>query len=265
MLAPGDASAELVKVNGVSLEVKRFEGTCPHLPTLIFLHEGLGCVDMWRDFPDKLVQLTGCPALVYSRQGYGRSDSCLLPRTTHYMHGEASEVLPKLIHALGIRGHVLVGHSNGASIALIYAGSETASGLEGVVSMSPHVHCERLTVETIREAKSAFRDEDLRSRLAKYHFENVDCAFWGWCDAWLDPDFAFWNIEEFLPRIEVPQLVLQGTDDPYGTMAHAWAIKDRAQGSVDLHALDGCGHSPFKDQEEKSLDAIQAFVRRLTQ
>jgi pimeloyl-ACP methyl ester carboxylesterase len=255
---------EFLRVAGVNLEVRRYEGIAAGLPTLIFLHEGLGCVDMWRDFPGRLVQLTGCPAFVYSRRGYGRSDACSLPRDLRFMHDEALDVLPEVINAAGIESHILIGHSDGASIALISAGAAATCDLAGAVSMAPHVFCEELSVQSIRAARTAFQDGDLRSRLAKYHFENVDCAFWGWNDVWLNPEFIHWNIEEFLPGITVPQLILQGENDQYGTAAQVEAIKKQSGGGVTVHMLADCGHSPYREQANQSVEAISTFVNSLT-
>ncbi|MFN3398696.1 MAG: alpha/beta fold hydrolase, partial [Ferrovibrio sp.] len=163
------------------------------LPVLVFLHEGLGCVALWKDFPDQLAQATGLPALVYSRIGYGGSSACALPRPITYMHDEGETGLPDLLTALGIQSHILIGHSDGASIALIYAGKDR-DGLKGVAVMAPHVFCEDISVRSIRAADKAYAEGDLKARLAKYHGDNVDCAFRGWCDSWLNPDFHHWNI-----------------------------------------------------------------------
>ncbi len=252
-----------LNVSGVRLEVKKFHGVVHKAPTLIFLHEGLGCIDMWRDFPEKLVQLTGCPALVYSRRGYGRSQPCELPRPLNYMHIEAMDVLPQLLAAAAIEDYILVGHSDGGSISLIHAGSCVGDGLRGIVTMAPHVFCETLSVRSIAQARQAFLDNGLRERLAKYHGENTDGAFWGWNGAWLDPNFMHWNIEEFLADIKVPQLVLQGEDDQYGTPAQVQAIAKQAGAPVAVCMLADCGHSPYKEQESLSLKLIVDFVTPL--
>lgn len=250
---------DFMAVDGVRLEVRRFPGAADR-PTLVFLHEGLGCIDMWRDFPARLSHATGCPALVYSRCGYGRSDACELPRPLTYMHREGLEVLPALLDAADIGDHILIGHSDGGSIALINAGGAPASGLKAVVSMSAHVFCETLSVSSIAEAKKFYREASLRERLAKYHGDNVDCAFWGWNDAWLHPDFMQWNIEEYLPLIALPQLVIQGEDDQYGTVAQVESIEKFSAGPVRVCLLEDCGHSPYKEQAGKSLQAMVDFI-----
>jgi pimeloyl-ACP methyl ester carboxylesterase len=239
-------------------------GTALHdasLPVLVFLHEGLGCVGLWKDFPDGVAAATGLPALVYSRIGYGGSDPCALPRPITYMHDEAQDMLPALLQALGIQRHILVGHSDGASIALIYAGSAHRDGLLGVVAMAPHVFCEEISVTSIRAAGKAYAEGDLRARLAKYHGDNVDCAFRGWCDSWLNPDFLHWNIEGHVDRIAVPVLVIQGEDDEYGTRAQVDSIERRA--GAETLMLPACGHSPQRDQPDACQRAITGFTSRL--
>lgn len=252
-----------IEVADVHLEARWLAGKNDDSPVVIFLHEGLGCLDMWRDFPEKVVEQTGCHALVYSRQGYGRSDACSVPRPLTYMHIEALEVLPRLLKVTQVDDYILVGHSDGGSISLIHAGGTSARGLRGIVTMAPHVFCEELTVKSIAEAGVAYGQTDLRNRLAAYHYDNVDRAFWGWNKAWLDPAFMAWNIEEFLPAIKLPQLLIQGEDDQYGTVAQVEAIKSRSGGSVEVALLADCGHSPYKEQAEQSLALISGFVNRL--
>lgn len=229
-------------------------------PTLIFLHEGLGSVSLWRDFPARLASATGCGALVYSRAGYGASSPCSLPRPLSYMHDEAREVLPALLAATGIRRHLLIGHSDGASIALIHAGACPEPGLAGVICEAPHVFTEDVSVASIRQADEAYRTTDLRTRLARHHGDNVDLAFRGWADAWLDPAFLHWNIEEFPPAIDVPMLLIQGRDDEYGTLAQIDAIEQGAGADCNRLVLRDCGHSPHRDQPERTFDAMAAFV-----
>lgn len=231
------------------------------LPVLVFLHEGLGSVALWKDFPDSVAAATGLPVLVYSRLGYGGSDACALPRSLTYMHEEGEGVLPQLLQALGVQKHILVGHSDGASISLINAGSGERPDLLGVVAMAPHVFCEQISVTSIRAAGKAYAEGDLKSRLEKYHGANVDCAFRGWCDAWLDPAFMRWNIEAYVDRITVPVLVIQGEDDEYGTAAQVDSIVRRA--GAESVMLPGCGHSPQRDQPDATLRAITAFSRTI--
>lgn len=232
-------------------------------PVLVFLHEGLGSVAQWRDFPDQVAAAAGLPALVYSRVGYGGSDPCNLPRPLTYMHEEGERELPALLNALGIRRHILIGHSDGASIALIYAGADKRNGLLGVAVLAPHSFCEEVSVVSIAAADRAYAETDLRARLAKYHGSNVDGAFRGWCDAWLHPDFMQWNIEAYVDRITVPVLVIQGEDDEYGTTAQVDAIAHRAKGGVEVLLLPNCGHSPQRDQASAAREALARFAARL--
>ncbi len=232
-------------------------------PTLVFLHEGLGCVAIWRDFPDKVAEATGCGVFIYSRAGYGRSTPVPVPRPLTYMHREGLEVLPRLLAHLGLGPVVLVGHSDGASIALVHAGGTPAPDVKGVVCLAPHVMNEEICVASIRQAKIAYEGGDLRQRLMKLHHDNVDCAFWGWNGAWLDPDFMKWNLEEFLPGIRVPVMVIQGRDDEYGSHAQYDSIKAKAGAGAEVVLLDGCRHSPHKDQPVATLAAITRFVKSI--
>lgn len=232
------------------------------LPVVVFLHEGLGCVALWKDFPDQFAQATGLPVLVYSRIGYGGSSPCALPRPITYMHQEGERELPALLAALGIQKHILIGHSDGASISLIYAGAKEHADLRGVAVLAPHTFCEEISVTSIRAAGKAYAEGDLRARLARYHGDNVDVAFRGWCDAWLDPAFMQWNIESYVDRIRVPLLVIQGEEDEYGTAAQVERIARRLPHAETL-MLPACGHSPQRDQPAATLKALSAFVTRL--
>ncbi len=231
-------------------------------PTLVFLHEGLGCVALWRDFPRELAAATGCGALLYSRAGYGRSDACDLPRPTTYLHHEGLNVLPQVLSTLGVRDHVLVGHSDGGSVALVYAGGTAAPGLRGVVTEAAHVFNEEVTVASIRTVRASYLQGSLRARLAKYH-DHVDAAFWGWNDTWLSEKFWTWNLETFLPDIRVPLLALQGADDQYGTPAQLHAIAAGAGAACEVRLLPGCAHTPHFEQRDEVFAAMQAFVLRV--
>jgi pimeloyl-ACP methyl ester carboxylesterase len=215
---------------------------------------------MWRDFPDKVAAATGCSAIVYSRYGYGNSEVLREPRTVDYMHVEALQVLPQLLARLAVRDPVLIGHSDGASIALIHAAAHR--DVKGLVALAPHVFVEDVSVSSIAEAKTAFEATDLAQRLARHHADAAK-TFWGWNDIWLHPDFRRWNIEEVLPRIRCPLLVIQGFDDEYGSMAQLEAIARQAGGPVELLRLTDCRHSPHRDQPQVVLEAIARFVERL--
>lgn len=248
-----------VTINGRRIEYQWIAAATRTAPTLVFLHEGLGSVALWRDFPARVAAATGGAALVYSRHGYGGSDKLAAPRGVGYMHEEALETLPALLAALGIAEPVLIGHSDGASIALIHAGARRWT-VRGLVLEAPHVFVEDVTVTSIAAATEAWRTTDLRQRLARYH-DDVDGAFTGWNDIWLDPAFRAWNIEEVLPRIDCPVLVIQGADDEYGTPAQLAAIERKVKGPVEILLLSDCKHSPHRDQPEAVLAAIARFVR----
>ena len=229
-------------------------------PTIIFLHEGLGCVELWRDFPRKLVERTGLGALVYSRAGYGKSDTVTLPRSTRFMHDEAIVVLPQIIEQLHIRDAVLFGHSDGGSISLIYAGA-IKHKVRALVLEAPHVFAEEFGLKSILKARADYEQSDLRLKLQRYHGENVDCAFRGWNEVWLNPDFVHWNIEEYLPQINVPVLVLQGDEDQYGTWQQVERIENGCSGPVEAFLVKNCGHSPHREQPQVTLDHAVAFLK----
>ena len=252
---------------GVRLEVARFEpragalGSGPR-PTLVFLHEGLGSLGQWRDFPQALADATGCAAFAYSRRGYGRSAPIALPRPLSFMEDEARRTLPALLAAAGIEDAILVGHSDGASIALLYA-SDGHPRLKALVLEAPHVFVEELSLASIARARESYRKGDLRARLLRHHGENVDGAFCGWADAWLDPAFRGWNIEAALPRVRVPTLVIQGEDDEYGSLAQVESIERRLAGPVERLILPHCAHAPHRDQRAATLAAMTAFIVKL--
>ena len=259
------ATATQVLINGRRLEVAQLQPSFALLaaegkPAIVMLHEGLGSVSMWRDFPQRVADATGCEVLAYSRVGYGKSDPIDTQRNVRYMHDEALVTLPALLDALRIEGPILFGHSDGGSIALIFAGGADRR-LRGLIAMAPHVMVEAIAVAGIEQARVAYRSTDLPQRLARYH-DDVDSAFWGWNDIWLHPEFRDWNIEEYLPRIECPVLAIQGENDEYGTMEQIDRIARQAR-AVELVKLPRCGHSPHKDQPEAVLAAMGAFVRRI--
>jgi pimeloyl-ACP methyl ester carboxylesterase len=245
---------------GHRLEYERIDGQSG-APTLVLLHEGLGSIALWRDFPAKLAQATGCPAVVYSRHGYGRSDALGAPRGVDYMHREALETLPELRARLGLDDAIFIGHSDGASIALIHAGSGRWP-VRAVVLEAPHVFVEDVSITSIAAARTAYETTDLRQRLARYHVD-VDSAFRGWNDIWLHADFRAWNIEEYLPGVRCPVLAIQGADDEYGTLAQLDAIERGVAGPFERLVLPQCKHSPHRDQEEAVLAAMTTFVTRV--
>ena len=230
-------------------------------PVLVFLHEGLGSILQWRDFPQKLAEAVGRRALVYDRYGYGQSDALAEPRrAVTFMHDEALVSLPEFLSGLEVENPVLVGHSDGASIALIHAGA--GHPVRGVVALAPHVFIEPICIRSIVEAARTFETTDLPDKLGRYH-RDVKKTFYGWADVWRDPEFKRWDITEYLPGIRCPVLALQGHDDEYGTMAQLDAIKKQVGGPCEVLKLTDCGHTPFRDQPEKTLSAVTAFIDKL--
>ena len=255
-----DVAHGTLSLAGVSLETLRIAGDSAR-PTLVLLHEGLGCVALWRDFPAALAQQTGCAVFAWSRAGYGNSSARPAPWPLDYMQVEGRN-LPQLLTRAGIGDCVLVGHSDGASIALVAAGASEDLRIRGVVVMAPHVFAEAEGLASIRAARVAYREGDLRGRLARYHGENVDCAFEGWSGAWLDPGFADWNLESFLSGVRVPVLQIQGEDDQYGTVRQLDAIARQVSGPVETHVLSACRHAPALEQSAITLGLISDFLER---
>lgn len=233
-------------------------------PLIVFLHEGLGSLSMWRDFPQRLCDAAGARGLVYSRPGYGRST----PRDPgeawdlDFMHRQAHEVLPALLQALRVEAAPwLFGHSDGGSIALLYA-ARFSDRLAGAIVLAPHILVEDLSVESIAKAKTAYETTDLKQRLAKYH-DDPDSAFWGWNRIWLHPPFKQWSIEDEIASIACPLLAVQGIDDEYGTLEQIRGIARRVP-RTELLELPDCGHSPHKDQPARLIEAATAFIRSHT-
>lgn len=264
-------STEMLRVGGRSFETQRIapgRDACGRAegerPTLVFLHEGLGTVAMWKGFPAMLVEATGCPAFLYSRLGYGGSDPCEMPRPLDYMQREGEEVLPEVLDAAGVGDYILVGHSDGGSIALVNAGCSRAKRVRAVVTIAGHVFCEQVSVDSIRSARRQYVQDDLRERLKRYHGENVDNAFYGWNDTWLDACFMEWNIEEYLKKITVPVMAVQGELDQYGTEAQLRSIAAHVPGGARVMLVPGCGHSPHLEKPAEVSAAIAPFIGEFT-
>lgn len=249
-----------VEVAGRRLEARHLGPAPEDAPTLVLLHEGLGCVGLWGDFPARLQAATGCGIFVFSRAGYGASDPVALPRPLDYMQREASEMLPKLLDAIGFRSGVLVGHSDGASIAAWHLGRIRDPRVEAAVLIAPHFLVEDMCVAAIAEAKIAYETTDLRAKLARWHTD-VDVAFRGWNDAWLDPAFKFWDIREALATISRPMLVIQGAQDQYGTLLQVETARDLSPAPVTTEILDGVRHSPHREAPDATVAAITRFFR----
>ncbi|MEE2745341.1 MAG: alpha/beta hydrolase [Pseudomonadota bacterium] len=254
-----------LKVDGIRLEYEHLliEPTNT-VPTLVFLHEGLGCINLWRDFPEKLCKATSLNGFVYSRQGYGKSDPVGLPRPIDFMNHEALNVLEPCLDAAKLDNVILVGHSDGGSISLINAGGAPSKRITAVVTIAAHVFNEDLTIKSIEQAKIAYETTDLRKRLKKYHGRNVDCAFWGWNRVWLDPEFRNWNIENYLSNVKLPVLVLQGSEDQYGTRDQVDAIINGLAGPKKAIIIEGAMHSPHLEKQNETVEAVKTFVDKHT-
>lgn len=245
------------------LECQWIESDRPDAPLLVFLHEGLGSVAMWKDWPQRVCEAAGCRGLVYSRYGYGQSTPRPPEekRPVDFMHIEARDVLPALFAALDVDARrdkpVLFGHSDGGSIALLYAAMHP-DAVAGVVAAAPHILVEDVSVASIAQARQAYLETDLRARLGRYHAD-PDSAFWGWNDIWLDPAFRRWNLDDYLSRIACPVLAIQGVDDEYGTLAQIRGIR-RLAPQTELLEIPDCGHTPHKDQPTRVIQAVAGFV-----
>jgi len=248
-----------ILVNGLRLECRDFPAAVEGRPSLLLLHEGLGCVAMWRDFPAKLAAMTGCRVIVWSRPGYGGSQPYPEAREIGYMHREAEESLPALLDGLNIERPVLIGHSDGGSIALIFAGAFPEVPL-GIAVLAPHEFVEEITLLGIRSARSVWESTDWPKKLGRYHL-NAPRVFREWNDTWLSPPFRDWNIEPYLPKIRCPVLAIQGEDDEYATMRQIEVIAEQVPGTQ-LLKLPNCGHTPQRDQEAVVLAALSEFVNR---
>jgi pimeloyl-ACP methyl ester carboxylesterase len=239
-------------------------------PTLVFLHDGQGCVDTWRDFPAALAAATGCGALVYSRAGYGGSEGLPGSWPVSFMHDEALAALPQVVAALGVRDGFLVGHSDGASISLIYAATSGVAGagapgswLRGMALEAPHVFVEPVCLESIAKLPALYRQPDLWRRMVRHHGANAQGCFESWVEVWLRPEFRAWSIEDLLPRVRCPVLAIQGDQDPYGTLDQLRAVAAGCAGPTETLELPGCGHTPHRQQREATLAAMSGFLRRL--
>jgi pimeloyl-ACP methyl ester carboxylesterase len=252
-----------VEVCGHRLEYVGIPGHQLHRPPLIFLHEGLGSVSMWREFPARVAGATGCRTVVYSRYGHGRSSPFPAPHTVRFMHDEALNILPEIREKLGIAQPVLIGHSTGGPMALIHAGAGKWD-VAGLVVMAPLCFVEEFNLESIRGAKVVFETTDMQQKLARYH-DDAEAVFWSWNDIWLNPEFKTWSIEEYLPGIRCPVLTILGEDDEYSTPRQVELIAKRATNSPDVDQLylADCRHSPHRDQPEAVLKAITEFVDSL--
>jgi pimeloyl-ACP methyl ester carboxylesterase len=248
-----------LRINASDLEYRMLGPSPADAPTIVMLHEGLGSAGLWGDFPEKLQAATGAGVLLYSRAGYGASTPAQLPRPIDYMQIEAIDVLPKLLDAIGLRRGLLLGHSDGASIAAIYAGSHQDHRVQGIALIAPHFVVEDISVNSIAEIRKAYETTELKAKLARWH-KNVDNAFYGWNDAWLDPRFHDWDISEVLAYIRVPVAIVQGADDRYGTVRQIEIAQQECYCPVDVTLLPEVGHSPHREASAATLQAVTEFA-----
>jgi pimeloyl-ACP methyl ester carboxylesterase len=256
------APTGFLSIGGSELEYRMIGPSPADAPTIVMLHEGLGCAALWGDFPERLQAATGTGVLVYSRAGYGASTPAKLPRPLDYMRIEALEVLPKLLDRIGFERGLLLGHSDGASIAAIYAGGVADHRVRGVAMIAPHFVVEDISVTSIAGIKQAYEASGLKAKLARWH-RDVDNAFYGWNGAWLDPKFRSWDISEYLAYIRVPVAILQGADDQYGTIRQIEIAQKECYCPVDVTIVPGAGHQPHREAPEATLNAISEFAGRI--
>lgn len=251
-----ELTEDFIEVAGHRLHYRLIEPQLEATP-LVFLHEGLGSIDQWRDFPEEVVERSGHPALVFSRYGYGWSDPLTEPRAINYMHVEAAEVLPILVARLLSRPPILIGHSDGASIAIIYAGSGHPTA--GLVLLAPHVFTEAEGLSSIEAVRASFPGSEMSEKMSKYHAD-PKATFYGWADVWLRPEFRIWNLEEYLPEIGCPVLLIQCDEDEYGSLRQLDAIERRVGGPIERLMVSGSGHSPHLIDPEAVTAATVRFV-----
>lgn len=248
-----------ITVNGKGLDGHCWGPPPDQAPTFVLLHEGLGSVGLWKDFPEQLAQATGMGVFAYSRAGHGHSDAAETPRPLNFMDMEAMQVLPQVLDVLGLQQGVLVGHSDGASIAAIYLGQVDDDRVTGACLIAPHFFTEPSGLRAIRKARDAFESGVLRDRLARHHHDPAH-TFYGWNDVWLDPEFESWDIQVVIPAIRVPILAVQGRDDQYGTIAQIEALTGAMTAPLGVTLIADCKHSPHVEAQADLLGAIQTFV-----
>lgn len=259
MLAPQG----FLDLDDQELEYRYIGGRFAAAPTIVMLHEGLGSAALWGAFPDRLAEATGCAVFVYSRAGYGASSPVPLPRPLTYMHDEALQVLPRLIEAIGLERGALLGHSDGASIAALFAGGIADPRIEAISLFAPHFFTEDFGLMEIARAKELYETGDLKQRLARWH-QHVDVSFYGWNGAWLDPGFRTWNITEHLPRIRCAVQIVQGEADPYGSMRQVDVLVKHCP-MTEVVALPKVGHAPHREAADATLAAVGGFFRHALQ
>jgi pimeloyl-ACP methyl ester carboxylesterase len=256
------SAAGMLRIGGHDLEYRMLGPAPSEAPTIVMLHEGLGSTGLWGEFPDRLAAQTRTGVFVYSRAGYGASSPAGLPRPMTYMHEEGLLVLPAVLDAMDFRRGLLLGHSDGASIAVLYAGGVQDHRIRGLSLIAPHFVVEDLGIASIEEARRAYEHGDLRPKLARWH-KHVDNAFRGWNDTWLDPRFRSWDISESLGYVRVPIQIVQGETDQYGTKRQIGIAQEECYCPVDVTLLPGAGHSPHREARDATLKAVAEFAHRI--
>ena len=256
------AVAGLLDLGDMQLEYRLWRPRAGAAPSLVLLHEGLGCVGLWGDFPARLAAATGRTVFAYSRAGYGGSSPVALPRPLDTMQREAEETLPRVLDAIGFRRGALIGHSDGASIAAIHAGARRDPRIRAIALLAPHFIVEGMTIVAIARARDAYAAGDLRAKLARWHAD-VDVAFHGWCDAWLDPKFRDWDIRRYLPAVAAPVQIIQGVADPYGSVRQIAIAQEALAAPPDVALLPGVGHAPHRQASATTVEHISRFVAPL--
>jgi pimeloyl-ACP methyl ester carboxylesterase len=255
-------SSGMLKIGQLQLEYRMIGPRPSDGPTIVLLHEGLGSMALWGDFPDKLASATGVGVFVYSRPGYGASSPVSLPRPLTYMHDEAREVVPAALEAIGFRRGLFVGHSDGASVAALYLGGKEDHRVRGLSLIAPHFIVEDLTIAEIARLKVAYEKGSLKEKLAAWH-TNVDVSFRGWNETWLDPEFRGWDISESLAYVRVPIQIVQGDADQYGTARQIEIAQEECYCPVDVTLLPGIGHAPHREAPEVTLRAVADFANHI--
>lgn len=251
-----------ITAGGKQLEYACFGPAPNDQPAIVMLHEGLGSTELWRDVPQRIADQTGLGVFVYSRAGYGQSDLADLPRPLDYMTREAVDVLPEVLNQIGVDRYVLLGHSDGATIAAEYAGRVEDFRVRGIILIAPHFFTEEMGLAQIAQAAEAFKTTDLKDKMARYH-KDAEQTFWGWNDAWLAPGFKSWNVAEVIDYWRIPCLAIQGADDQYGTLAQIDEIEGRTYSPVDTAIIEGARHAPHLEKPEETLAAIVEFCDHL--
>ncbi|MFT6022097.1 MAG: pimeloyl-ACP methyl ester carboxylesterase [Ascidiaceihabitans sp.] len=257
-----DAPSQRLRVGDAALEYACFGPSPDQAPTIVLLHEGLGCAALWRDLPQRLTAATGFGVLAYSRAGYGRSSTIERPRPLDYQTREATDVIGPVLDAVGVQRAVLMGHSDGATMAAIYAGSVSDMRVRALILMAPQFFMEAQGLDAIRASKSQYEQGDLKAKMTKYH-DDPDAAFYGWHDAWVDPANSDWNVADCIDHLRIPVLAIQGCDDAFGTLDQISEIENRIYSPVETLILEGCGHAPHFEKPDEILHAVTDFCARL--